>query len=52
MHVETYLLDRIGDIMPSEGEVLKGTSKAPICNEITDGRAITIGYLRDLSTKG
>jgi hypothetical protein len=48
MHVETYLLDRIGDIMPSEGEVRKGTCKALICNGITDGRAVTIGYLRDL----
>jgi hypothetical protein len=34
MHVKTYLLNCIGDVRPGEGEVLKGTSKTPICSGI------------------
>jgi hypothetical protein len=34
MHVKTDLLNCIGDVRPGEGEVLKGTSKTPVCSRI------------------
>jgi len=34
MHMETYLLNCIGDVRPGEGEVLKCTDKTPICSGI------------------
>jgi hypothetical protein len=34
MHVKTDLLNCIGDVQPSESEVLKSTSKTPVCSRI------------------
>jgi hypothetical protein len=34
MHVKTNLLNCICDVRPGEGEVLKGTSKTPVCSGI------------------
>jgi hypothetical protein len=34
MHMETYMLNCIGDVRPGEGEVLQCTGKTPICSGI------------------
>jgi hypothetical protein len=34
MHMETYLLNCIGDVRPGEGEVLQCAGKTPICSGI------------------
>jgi len=34
MHMETYLLNCIGDVQPDEGEVLKCTRETPICSGV------------------
>jgi hypothetical protein len=36
MHMETDLLHGVGDVRPSEGEVLKGTGKAPVPGRVLD----------------
>ena len=36
VHMETDLLHGVGDVRPSEGEVLKGTSKAPVPGGVLD----------------
>jgi hypothetical protein len=47
MHVETYLLDNISDVRPSEGQVLQSTSKTAISCRICNWRA---GFNGDLGT--
>ena len=36
MHMETYLLDDISNVRPSEGEVMEGTHKAVISSGISN----------------
>jgi hypothetical protein len=36
VHMETDLLHGVGDVRPSEGEVLKGTGKAPVPGGVLD----------------
>jgi hypothetical protein len=36
VHMETDLLHGVGDVRPSEGEVLKGTGKAPVPGRVLD----------------
>jgi hypothetical protein len=36
MQVEAHLLDRLGDVRPSEGEVLESPSQAPVGSQVTD----------------
>jgi hypothetical protein len=36
VHMETDLLHDVGDVWPSEGEVLKGTGKAPVPGGVLD----------------
>jgi hypothetical protein len=36
VHMETDLLHGVGDVRPSEGEVLKGTDKAPVPGGVLD----------------
>jgi hypothetical protein len=47
MHVKAYLLDSIGDIWPSEGQVLKSASKTAIGCGICHRRS---GFSRDFGT--
>jgi hypothetical protein len=47
MHVKAYLLDSIGDIWPSEGQVLKSASKTAIGCGICYRRS---GFSRDFGT--
>jgi hypothetical protein len=37
MHVEAHLLDHVGNVGPSEGEVLKSPSQAAVGSRVTDG---------------
>jgi hypothetical protein len=41
VHVETYLLNCIGDVGPSEGQILKGTCKAAEIHGISDRGTIS-----------
>jgi hypothetical protein len=36
MQVEAHLLNRLGDIRPSEGEVLESPNQAPVGSQVTD----------------
>ena len=36
VHMETDLLHGVGDVRPGEGEVLKGTGKAPVPGRVLD----------------
>jgi hypothetical protein len=36
VHMETDLLHGVGDVQPSEGEVLKGTGKTPVAGVVRD----------------
>jgi hypothetical protein len=36
VHMETDLLHGVGDVRPSEGEVLKGTGKTPVPGGVLD----------------
>jgi hypothetical protein len=37
VHVEAHLLDRVGDVRPSEGEVLESPSEAVVGSRVADG---------------
>jgi hypothetical protein len=37
VHVETHLLDRVGNVGPSEGEVLESPSQVAVGSRVTDG---------------
>jgi hypothetical protein len=37
LHVETHLLDRVGNVGLSEGEVLESPSQATVSNRVNDG---------------
>jgi hypothetical protein len=37
MHVEAHLLDRLGNAMPGEGEVLESPSQITVDSRVTDG---------------
>jgi hypothetical protein len=43
--METELLNGIGDVRPGEGEVLKCTSKTPVCSGICHWVALSLGQL-------
>jgi hypothetical protein len=45
MHMETYLLNCIGDIRPGEGNVLQGTGQTPVGSQISNGGALRLGLL-------
>jgi hypothetical protein len=45
MHMKAQLLNCIGDVRPSEGEVLKSTSKTAVCRRISHWRALCLGQL-------
>jgi hypothetical protein len=36
MHVESHLLDHVGDVRLGEGEVMKSPSQAPVGSQVTD----------------
>jgi hypothetical protein len=35
--VEAHMLDRVGDVMPSEGEVLESLGQAAVDSRVTNG---------------
>jgi hypothetical protein len=37
LHVEEHLLDRVGDVSPSEGKVLESLGQAAVGSRVTDG---------------
>jgi len=50
MHVETYLLNCIGDVWSGEGEVLKCTGKTPVCSGVCPWGALVFDNLPCVST--
>jgi hypothetical protein len=48
VHMETDLLQGVGDVWPGEGEVLKGTGKTPVAGGVRDW--VTCG-LRELGLR-
>ena len=45
MHVETDLLDCIGDVWPGESKILQGTSQTPVGSRISNRMALSLGLL-------
>jgi len=45
MHVKTYLLHGVGDVRPGEGEVLKCTSKTPVCSGVCERITLSLRQL-------
>jgi hypothetical protein len=45
MHVEAHLLDGVGDVRPSEGEVLESLDQATVGSRVADGSPCVGGDL-------
>jgi hypothetical protein len=45
VHVEAHLLDRVGDVRPSEGEVLESPSQAAVGIRVANGAPMSEGTL-------
>jgi hypothetical protein len=50
VHVEAHLLGHIGNVGPSEGEVLQSPSQAGVGSRVTDGAPMSEETLTGMST--
>jgi hypothetical protein len=51
VHMETDLLHDVGDVRPSEGEVLKGTDKTPVAGRVATESPVASESLACVSTR-